>query len=101
MASLYLSAAAADARVGARVEVTGDEARHALQVARIRVGERIAVGDGRGTIARGVVAEASPGVLAVEIDEVAHAPEPSPQLWLAQALAKGDRDELAIQAATE
>src|SRR5690606_16214002 len=25
----------------------------------------------------------------------------TPQLWLAQALAKGDRDELAIQAATE
>lgn len=101
MASLYLSEALGDPRPGDRVEVTGDEARHALQVARIRVGERIAVGDGRGTIARGVVAEAEPGVLAVELDEVAHEPEPMPQLWLAQALAKGDRDELAIQAATE
>jgi 16S rRNA (uracil1498-N3)-methyltransferase len=30
-----------------------------------------------------------------------HEPEPRPALWLAQALAKGDRDELAIQAATE
>jgi len=101
MASLYLSDAAADARVGERVEVTGDEARHALQVARIRVGERIAVGDGHGTIARGVVAEAAAGVLAIEVDDVVHTPEPSPQLWLAQALAKGDRDELAVQAATE
>src|SRR5690606_35387226 len=101
MASLYLSDAAADARVGARVEVTGDEARRALQVARARVGERIAVGEGRGTIARGAGAEAAAGVLAVEVDEVVHTPEPVPQLWLAQALAKGDRDELAVQAATE
>ena len=55
MASLYLhpDLGEADARIGARVEVTGDEARHALQVARIRPGERIAVGDGRGTVVRG------------------------------------------------
>lgn len=101
MASLYLSDELGAPAPGARVEVTGDEARHALQVARIRVGERIAVGDGRGTIAHGVVAEAPAGVLAVEVDEVVHTPEPTPELWLAQALAKGDRDELAIQAATE
>ncbi|MDQ2698493.1 MAG: 16S rRNA (uracil(1498)-N(3))-methyltransferase [Actinomycetota bacterium] len=101
MASLYLSDELGVPVPGSRVEVTGDEARHALQVARIRVGERIAVGDGRGTIARGVVAEAAAGVLAVDIDEVVHEPQPRPELWLAQALAKGDRDELAVQAATE
>ena len=101
MASLYLSDELGIPVPGGRVEITGDEARHALQVARLRVGERIAVGDGRGTIARGVVAEAAPGVLAVDVDEVVHEPEPRPALWLAQALAKGDRDELAIQAATE
>lgn len=101
MASLYLTQDLADARVGGRVEVTGDEARHALQVARIRPGERIAVGDGRGTLVRGDVVAAEPGVLAVAIDEVTREPEPMPQLWLAQALAKGDRDELAVQAATE
>lgn len=101
MASLYLTDQLGDPRPGDRVEVAGEEARHALQVARVRAGERIAVGDGRGTIARGAVAEAAPGVLAVDVDEVAHEPEPRPALWLAQALAKGDRDELAIQAATE
>ncbi len=101
MASLYLSDDLGAPRVGTRVEVTGDEARHALQVARIRPGERIAVGDGRGTIVRGAVVAAPAGVLAVEVDEVAHEPEPRPALWLAQALAKGDRDELAVQAATE
>ncbi len=101
MASLYLTAGLTDARVGARVEVTGDEARHALQVARIRPGERIALGDGHGTLVRGTVVAGEPGVLAVEVDEVAHEPAPVPALWLAQALAKGDRDELAVQAATE
>lgn len=101
MASLYLTEQLGAPVPGDRVEVTGDDARHALRVARIRVGERIAVGDGRGTIARGVVAEAAPGVLALDVAEVTHEPEPRPALWLAQALAKGDRDELAIQAATE
>ena len=101
MASLYLTPDLTDARVGARVEVTGDEARHALQVARIRPGERIAVADGRGTLVRGAVAPAEPGVLAIDVDEVSHEPAPAPALWLAQALAKGDRDELAVQAATE
>ena len=78
MASLYLTDDLADARPGARVEVTGDEARHALQVARIRPGERIAVGDGRGTLVRGAVVASEPGVLAVEVDEVSHEPAPAP-----------------------
>ena len=101
MANLYLAPELAGVPVGARVEVTGDEARHALQVARLRVGERIALSDGAGTVVRGAVVAAGQGVLSVEVDEVAFEPEPHPELWLAQALAKGDRDELAIQAATE
>ncbi|MFW8746248.1 16S rRNA (uracil(1498)-N(3))-methyltransferase, partial [Mesorhizobium japonicum] len=43
----------------------------------------------------------APGELTIEVEAVRHEPEPEPRLWLAQALAKGDRDELAIQAATE
>ena len=103
MASLYLNPELepADAEIGARVRVTGDEARHAVTVARVRLGERIAIGDGSGFVAWGAVVAASAGELAIEVDEVRHDPEPEPALWLAQALAKGDRDELAIQAATE
>jgi 16S rRNA (uracil1498-N3)-methyltransferase len=103
MASLYLNPELepADAELGSRVSVTGDEARHAVQVARVRVGERIAIGDGSGFLAWGAVVSASPSELAIEVDEVRHDPEPEPPLWLAQALAKGDRDELAVQAATE
>jgi len=103
MASLYLdeSLSAEAFVVAASLSIGGDEARHAVQVARVRVGERIAIGDGRGRIARGSVVEATPGTVTIEVDEVEDAPHPSPSIRLVQALAKGDRDELAVQAATE
>jgi len=103
MASLYLNPELepADAELGSRVGVTGDEARHAVAVARVRIGERIAIGDGSGFVVWGSVVAASADELAIEVDEVRHEPEREPPIWLAQALAKGDRDELAIQAATE
>ncbi|SMH35753.1 16S rRNA (uracil1498-N3)-methyltransferase [Rathayibacter oskolensis] len=86
---------------GGRLALTGAEARHAATVSRIRAGETVRVGDGRGRVATAVVesSEASRVVLLVSsVEEVAAA---SPRLVLVQALAKGDRDELAIQAATE
>jgi 16S rRNA (uracil1498-N3)-methyltransferase len=103
MASLYL-VPDIDERVvaaGGVVHVTGDEARHAISVARVRVGERISVGDGAGLIAEGEVAAVAPGDLTVTVHRLLRSERPAPELWLAQALAKGDRDELAIQAATE
>jgi 16S rRNA (uracil1498-N3)-methyltransferase len=103
MASLYLNPELepADADIGARVSITGEEARHAVSVARVRVGERIAIGDGSGFLVWGAVVTAAPSELVIEVDEVRHDPEPEPPVRLAQALAKGDRDELAVQAATE
>jgi 16S rRNA (uracil1498-N3)-methyltransferase len=103
VASLYLDPELepADAEVGALVTLRGDEARHAIAVARVRPGERLAIADGAGFVVRGPVVEVAAGWLSIEVDEARHEPEPEPRLWLAQALAKGDRDELAIQAATE
>lgn len=83
------------------VELTGDEAKHAAVVSRIGVGERIRVGDGKGTIAEGVVTEAQRDRVEVRVNTVTHEQEPAPRFHLVQALAKGDRDELAVQAATE
>jgi len=102
MASLYLHPGLreADAAAG-RVRIAGDEARHAITVARVRTGEQLAVGDGAGLIVEGRVTSTADGVLELEVDVVRREERPTPQLWLAQALAKGDRDELAIQAATE
>ena len=103
MSSLYFNPALelAGAGVGARVVLLGEEARHAVTVSRTRVGERIAVGNGRGLLVWGTVEAATPEEVQVEVSEVRDHPRPAPELWLAQALAKGDRDELAVQAATE
>ena len=103
MSHLYLdeSLDLADVAPGATVHLSGDEARHAVTVSRVRRGERIAIGDGRGTLVHGAVASTGQRELALEVDEVIVEEASSPRLILVQALAKGDRDELAVQAATE
>ena len=99
MASLYLSEYLEVAVAGDSIALDGDEAKHAVTVARTRVGERLAIGNGRGLVASGVVSSLDP--FALTVDDVRLEAAPDPQLWLVQALAKGDRDELAVQAATE
>lgn len=103
MASLYLApdAELRDAVDGSVVTFGGEEARHAIAVARVRVGERISVSDGAGSVVFGSVASTDGGVVTVTAETSRFDPAPVPELWLAQALAKGDRDELAVQAATE
>ena len=101
MASLYLSEALRSASVGSHVVLMGEEAKHAVAVARTRVGERLSIGNGRGLVVFGVVDGVDPGQLTLLVESVREEPLPSPELWLVQALAKGDRDELAVQAATE
>ncbi|NQX27848.1 16S rRNA (uracil(1498)-N(3))-methyltransferase [Microbacteriaceae bacterium VKM Ac-2854] len=92
---------AADFVAGGTLVLTGAEARHAATVSRIRAGESIRVGDGRGRIATVTVTDAAPARLAVAVESVELVPAAAPRLALAQALAKGDRDELAVQASTE
>lgn len=103
MASLYLDEALERdvVAVGGRLAIEGDEARHAAGVARVRVGERIAIGDGDGFVASGPVVFVEAKRVEIEVEATRVEPEPVPQLVLVQALAKGGRDELAIQMATE
>lgn len=103
MSSLYLDETLdlSAVRRGDTVALAGDEARHAVTVARVRVGERVSLGDGRGRVVAGAVTAAEGRRLEIEVDDVRDEPEPAPRLTLVQALAKGDRDELAVQAATE
>lgn len=99
---LTLSASVGDAQPGDTVTLRGAEAHHAVAVRRVRVDEEVTLGDGRGTWLTGVVEEPlSPKQLCVRVTDAAFRPAPSPRLVLVQALAKGDRDELAVQAATE
>lgn len=103
MANLYFceDAPADRFEVGALVEVRGDEARHAVRVSRLRTGEEILVGDGRGTVGVGAVEEAARDRFAVRLRDVRRDPQPAQRLVLVQALAKGDRDERAVEQATE
>ena len=89
------------AEVGSLVELDGPEGKHAVQVRRMRQGEAIQVSNGKGLRVRGTVAELSGSTLKLEVTEVISEELPARQITLVQALAKGDRDELAIQAATE
>ena len=103
MASLYLlpELRDQDAVVGSVVTLGGDEGRHAVAVARVRVAERLSISDGSGLVINGSVLSIDGTSLRLTVESVSREPASSPELWLAQALAKGDRDELAIQAATE
>lgn len=101
MAHFYLNEALAAAAVGATVELTGTEAKHAVTVSRMRVGEQLSIGNGRGLVVSGEITETDAARLALRVDRVTEVAPPTPRLLLAQALAKGDRDELAVQAATE
>lgn len=102
MASLYLATdLPPDVVAGSVVTLDGDEGRHAITVARVRVGETLSISDGAGLIVSGAVVSIDGTVLTLEVATAQRHPAPVPELWLAQALAKGDRDELAVQAATE
>jgi 16S rRNA (uracil1498-N3)-methyltransferase len=87
--------------VGDALAITGAEAHHAAVVRRVRPGEGVTVGDGRGTWLEASVIDAAPKLVQVEVSSVRRVEAPSRRVVLVQALAKGDRDELAVQAATE
>lgn len=86
---------------GAIFVLDGPEARHAVTVKRLAVGERVDIADGAGKRLSGTVAAVAPGELSVECAALADEPRPGTRLVLVQALAKGDRDELAAETATE
>jgi len=101
MAHRYLDESLSPVAIGARISVTGAEARHAVTVSRVQAGERISVGNGAGFVATGTVVSAEHAEFVVEVDEVVETAASAPSVWLVQALAKGDRDEHAVQQATE
>ena len=86
---------------GDRVVVTGQEGRHAADVRRLRVGEQVDVGDGRGVLVHGVVAEVAKGRIVVDVTSRDELVQPTPRFVVVQALAKGGRDLDAVEAMTE
>jgi len=101
VAHFYITEALQQAAVGDRVAIDGAEARHAVTVSRIGVGESISIGNGRGLVVTGPVVVAEHTELSIEVETVSETERSAPAVILVQALAKGDRDELAVQVATE
>ncbi|ONK14433.1 16S rRNA (uracil(1498)-N(3))-methyltransferase [Streptomyces sp. MP131-18] len=82
--------------------LAGPEGRHAVSVRRLRVGEAVVLTDGEGTGASGTVAAVDGrDRLTIDVTEVSREESPRPWLTVVQALAKGDRGELAVAAMTE
>jgi 16S rRNA (uracil1498-N3)-methyltransferase len=98
---LYLADDLGEPEIGDRIVLGGDDGRHAAVVRRTRPGEMIMVGDGLGRGVRGSVVAVQKAGLQVEVTELLTAPEPRRRIVAVQALAKGDRSELAIEMLTE
>lgn len=106
MTSVPVFHAASDKLSGATIRLDGPEGRHAALVRRLRPGERIDLTDGAGRLAECVVrAAGGPGggepVLDLDVLEHRTIPRPEPRITVVQALAKGDRGELAVETMTE
>jgi 16S rRNA (uracil1498-N3)-methyltransferase len=86
---------------GDRVVLDGQEGRHAATVKRLRPGELLDLVDGTGTRVTGVVAATTRDTVTVDVGTRLVEPPPAPRITLVQALAKGDRGELAVELATE
>ena len=87
--------------IGTSVVLGGPEGRHAAVVRRLRVDEIVVVTDGRGRAIRGPVrAVAKDGITVEVVDQILVA-EPDLRFVVVQALAKGDRSELAVEMLTE
>lgn len=101
MSALFLDETLTGATVGGTVELRGAEAKHAASVTRLRVGERTAIGNGRGLVAEGIAESVAAELVVVRVESVREDTPARAGTILVQALAKGDRDERAVQAATE
>ncbi|WP_067782611.1 16S rRNA (uracil(1498)-N(3))-methyltransferase [Actinomyces vulturis] len=99
-----LSCALASVKPGMTVVLSGPEARHAVTVRRLRESERVDLADGAGTRIVGVVGAMQRGVkdeLPVIVERVQTEEDSVAILTLIQALAKGGRDEQAVETSTE
>lgn len=86
--------------VGDVVALRGAEGRHAV-VRRVRVGEEVELVDGQGSRMAGSVVGVDGAGIDVSVASVSVEPAAPPRLVVVQALAKGDRSELAVEVLTE
>lgn len=81
--------------------LSGPEGRHAATVRRMRVGEAVDLVDGVGTRCTGTITATTKDTVTVAVVSRQAEPVSTPRITVVQALAKGDRGELAVELATE
>jgi 16S rRNA (uracil1498-N3)-methyltransferase len=86
---------------GEHAALTGDEAKHAAQVMRVRRGERITVFDGAGRSAPAEVMDVAKSEVRLQLGEVVAKPPLVPAIHLVQAVPKGKTMDLIVQKAVE
>lgn len=86
---------------GDALVLSGPEGRHAARVRRVTPGEAVVVSDGRGGLAQCTVAAMVGATVELSVDRRSVIERPDPRLVVVQALAKGERGELAVEMMTE
>ena len=79
------------------IEVSGDEAHHAIKVLRVQVGEEILVCDGNGSWARAAISQIDKKSFQADVLERGYQEERSPKLIVIQGLPKSDRIKESIE----
>ncbi len=98
---VYLDTSLDRAQCGDLLTLAGEEGHHAAAVRRSRPGETIDVVNGRGLRARCEVRAVGKHVLDLAVREISQESADFPHITLVQALAKGGRDEQAVESSTE
>ena len=83
------------------IEVSGDEAHHAIKVLRVQVGEEILVCDGNGSWARAGISQIDKKSFQADVLERGYQEERSPKLIVIQGLPKSDRIKESIEILVE
>lgn len=86
---------------GGETVLGGAEGHHAAAVRRLRPGGLLWLADGAGGVAECTVTAVESGGLRLAVGRVVRLDPPRPRFVLVQALAKGERGELAVELATE
>ncbi len=77
------------------------ESRHAATVRRQKVGDQVLLIDGQGSCAQAVVVSMARAAVEVRVESVSRMPRQKPEIILACAVAKGDRQKVLLDMATQ
>ena len=81
--------------------LTGDVAHHLARVLRVKVGDSVRLGDGRGNTATATITAVQKQVLGIVLDEIVHEAPLRPQVTLAFAVPRPSRADWLVEHATE